>query len=194
MEAIEQLAKANQDQARELLRTADLLDIWRSVGAQPNLVGSLRMGLLVKHRDIDLHIYSDPLILADSFAAIARLAEDPNVERIEYRNLLATEECCIEWHAWYRFRGELWQLDMIHMPKGSPYDGYFERVADRMVEVLTPETRNTILRLKYQVEEGVSVAGIEYYRAVLEGGVRTWAEFSAWRAAHPLDSVWEWLP
>ena len=28
---------------------------------------------------------------------------------------------------------------MIHMPKGSAYDGYFERVADRIAAVLTDQ-------------------------------------------------------
>ncbi len=43
-----------------------------------------------------------------------------------------------------------WQIDMIHILKGSRYDGYFERVAERIATVLTPETRNTILQLKYE--------------------------------------------
>ena len=52
------------------------------VDAEINLVGSLRTGLLMKHRDIDFHIYSSPLNLADSFLAMARLAENPSIKRI----------------------------------------------------------------------------------------------------------------
>ncbi len=40
---------------------------------------------------------------------------------------------------------------MIHTPQGSAYDGYFERVADRIAAVLTDQTRETILRLKYEI-------------------------------------------
>lgn len=41
--------------------------------------------------------------------------------RIEYGNLLDTNEECLEWHAWYADADDqLWQIDMIHMPKGSP--------------------------------------------------------------------------
>lgn len=65
--------------------------------------------------------------------------------------MLATEERCLEWHAWYEDQeGELWQLDMIHIEKGSRYDGYFEEVARRISAALTDETREAILRLKWE--------------------------------------------
>ena len=44
--------------------------------------------------------------------------------------------------------GELWQMDMIHIQEGSRYDGYFERVAERISAVLTDEMRLAILKLK----------------------------------------------
>ena len=165
------------------------------MGAEPHLVGSLRTGLLMTHRDIDFHIYSSPLRVADSFAAMARLAENSRIHRIEYGNLLDTSEECLEWHAWYADADDqLWQIDMIHMPKGSAYDGYFERVADRIAAVLTDQTRETILRLKYETPETEKIMGIEYYQAVLRDGVRTYAEFEAWRAANPVTGVLEWMP
>nr|WP_255499209.1 hypothetical protein [Dysgonomonas sp. HDW5A] len=34
-----------------------------------NRVGSTRMGLLMKPRDVDFHIYTDSLDIADSFKA-----------------------------------------------------------------------------------------------------------------------------
>ena len=34
--------------------------------------------------------------------------------------------------------------------------------------------------------------GIEYYQAVLRDGVRTYAEFAAWRERHPVAGVIEW--
>jgi len=36
--------------------------------------------------------------------------------------------------------------------------------------------------------------GIEYYQAVLRDGVGTYAEFEAWRAAHPVTGILEWMP
>ena len=178
MNDILEIAAANQQRARDIIRDTDLEAIWRSVGAEPNLVGSLRTGLL-----------------ADSFAAMARLAGNPRIRRIEYGNLLDAQDQCLEWHAWYADADErLWQIDMIHMPRGSAWDGYFERVADRIAAVLTDETRRAILQIKYDTPETVKIMGIEYYQAVLRDGVRTYAEFEAWRAANPVDGILEWMP
>ena len=195
MENILDLAAANQQRAREVIRDTGLEAAWRAAGAEPNLVGSLRTGLLMKHRDIDFHIYSPSLNIADSFAAMTRIAANPRIRRIEYGNLLDTSEECLEWHAWYADADDqLWQIDMIHMPKGSAYDGYFERVADRIAAVLTDQTRETILRLKYETPETEKIMGIEYYQAVLRDGVRTYAEFEAWRVANPVEGILEWMP
>lgn len=195
MNDILEIAAANQQRAREVIRDTDLETIWRSVGAEANLVGSLRTGLLMTHRDIDFHIYSSPLRLADSFAAMARLAENSRIRSITFNNLLDAPDQCLEWHAWYADADDrLWQIDMIHMPKGSAYDGYFERVADRIAAVLTDRTRETILRLKYETPEAEKIMGIEYYQAVLRDGVGTYAEFEAWRAANPVTGILEWMP
>ena len=170
MDELLKIAAANQQRAREVIRDTDLEAIWQQVGAEPNLVGSLRTGLLMTHRDIDFHIYSSPLRLADSFAAMARLAENSRIRSITFNNLLDAPDQCLEWHAWYADADDrLWQIDMIHMPKGSAYDGYFERVADRIAAVLTDRTRETILRLKYETPEAEKIMGIEYYQAVLRG-------------------------
>ena len=57
MEHLLELAKRNQERAWEVIRQTDIINIWKSVGAEINLVGSLNMGLLMKHKDIDFHIY-----------------------------------------------------------------------------------------------------------------------------------------
>ena len=112
MKNIFEIAAANQQRAREVIRDSRLEEAWRSVGAEPNLVGSLRTGLLMKHRDIDFHIYSSPLNIADSFAAMTRIAENPRIRRIEYGNLLDAQDQCLEWHAWYADADDrLWQND-----------------------------------------------------------------------------------
>ncbi len=143
------IAKQNQEKAWQVIKNTNIIQIWEDAGAKINLVGSLRTGLLMKHRDIDFHIYSSPLNLTDSFQAMARLAENPSIKRIECANLLHTAEACIEWHAWYQNEeNELWQMDMIHIREGSRYDGYFEKVAQRISEIMTDEIRETILRMK----------------------------------------------
>lgn len=189
------LAESNQRKAHAIIAHLDIPGVWRSVGAEARLVGSLKMGLMMKHRDIDFHIYSAPLRIDDSFRAMARLAAHPEIRKIEYVNLTDTEEACIEWHATYEDDAhDLWQIDMIHILKGSRYDGYFERMAERITAALTPETKSTILRLKYETPDGEKIMGVEYYRAVLQGGVTDYAGLQAFRKSHPADGIVEWMP
>ena len=181
MEHLLELAKRNQERAWEVIRQTDIINIWKSVGAEINLVGSLNMGLLMKHKDIDFHIYTSPFRISDSFQAMARLAENPLIKRIEYGNSLDTEEQCVEWHAWFQDPdNELWQIDMIHIVKGSA--------------VLTDETRQAILKLKYETPDTVKIMGVEYYQAVIQDGVRTYAELEDWKKQHPVTGVIEWIP
>ena len=195
MNDILEIAAANQQRAREVIRDSGLEAAWRSVGAEPNLVGSLRTGLLMTHRDIDFHIYSSPLRLADSFAAMARLAENNRIRSITFNNLLDAPDQCLEWHAWYADAdAQLWQIDMIHIEAGSAYDGYFERFARRLQRALTPEMRQAVLRLKFETPDHEKISGVEIYRAVVQGGVRTRAELERWRAEHPLTGISEWMP
>lgn len=189
------ISAATEQCARKLLDDSNIIRIWEDAGAEVNIVGSLAMGLMMKHRDIDLHIYTDRLDPAADFAAMARLAANPAVVRMTYANLAATEEECIEWHAWLRDeRGDEWQLDMIHIRRGSRYDGYFERMAERIQAVMTPEQRETILRLKSETPDTEHIAGVEYYMAVIRDGIRTCRDFLRWRAAHPFDGITDWLP
>ena len=190
-----ELAKRNQQKAWEIIEDTRIVRIWEGIGAKVNLVGSLRTGLLMKHRDIDFHIYTSPLDLSASFRVMAELAENTSVKKIEYTNLLHTEEACIEWHAWYQdMEGELWQMDMIHIQEGSRYDGYFERVAERISAVLTDEMRLAILKLKYETPDTEKIMGVEYYQAVIQDGVRSYPEFEEWRRLHPVVDVVEWMP
>ena len=190
-----ELANRNQQKAWEIIEDTRIVRIWAGIGAKVNLVGSLRTGLLMKHRDIDFHIYTSPLDLSASFRAMAELAENTSVKKIEYTNLLHTAEACIEWHAWYQdMEGELWQMDMIHIQEGSRYDGYFERVAERISAVLTDEMRLAILKLKYETPDTEKIMGVEYYQAVIQDGVRSYPEFEEWRRLHPAVGVVEWVP
>ena len=190
------LAAANQRRAGEILDELRLRELWQEAGARAEVVGSLRSGLLCRHLDIDLHVYTPaPLRVEESFAVMARIARNPRIRRIEYANLLDAEDCCLEWHAQYEDRdGRVWQIDMIHMEEGSPWAGYFERVADRIAAVLTAETREAILRLKYETPEVEKIPGIVYCRAVLEGGVRDAAAFENWLETHHAEGIMKWIP
>lgn len=189
------LSKKNQKRAWEIIQDTNVIGIWESIGATVNLIGSLKLGLMGKHCDIDLHIYTSPFNQADSFKAIAQLAEHPSIKRIEYFNFLEEEDACISWHAWLEdIDGAIWHIDMIHIVQGSRYDGYFEKVAERIATILTDEMRNTIIQLKFETPDNEKIMGVEYYRAVIEGNVQTFDEFMNWRKANPVEGILEWMP
>ncbi len=189
------LSEQMQQRAHCIIRRLGIEEAWKAIAAEPHLVGSVSMGLLMKHRDIDYHINSPVLCIEESFAAVARIAAHDGVEQLSYANLVHTDEACIEWHISYRDeRDELWQIDMMHILRGSRYDGYFEWQAARIVDALTPERREAILRLKYETPAEAKIMGVEYYRAVIEGGVRDYAAFEAWRRRHPVTGIMEWMP
>lgn len=136
----------------------------------------------MKHRDIDFHVYTPRLNVAESFRAMTRLAENPRIVKTEYVNLTAEEDACLEWHAWYQSDdGNTWQIDMIHMAEGCRWDGYFEKFADRINAAAGAEERKTILRLKYETPDDAKIAGIEYYMAVLRDGIENYDDFVRWR-------------
>jgi len=188
-------AAENTRRAHKIIAALDLQRLWESIGAKVRQVGSLRMGLLAKHRDLDFHIYSDRIDLRSDFDVMGRLASCPGIERVAFGNSLDTDEACVEWHAWYRDdANEIWQIDLIHILRGSRYDGYFEQVADRIATALTDERREAILRLKFETPDELKIMGIEYYQAVIRDGIRTWNEFEAWRTTHPAEGIVEWMP
>ncbi len=190
-----ELAKQNQQAAWKILENSGIISTWQRIGATVHLVGSLKSGLLAKNRDIDLHIYSDQLSIVESFSVMQRLAEDLSLIEIQYKNLIDTEEECIEWHALYRDEdANCWKLDMIHIRKNSKYDGVVERVTTAIMEHLTPEIRRTILQIKFDIPDEVMIPGIEIYHAVFEGGVRNYDELQQWRKTNPLTNSLDWLP
>lgn len=194
MNAVE-LAEHNQLTAWKILEDTRLISAWESIRAKVNIVGSLKSGLLVKSKDIDLHIYTDKLDISESFSVMQELAERLSLKEIQYKNLIDTEEECIEWHALYEDKNkEIWKFDIIHIRKGSKYDGVVEKVTDAIIQRLTPEIRNTILEIKFDVPDDVMIPGIEIYRAVFSGGVKNYEELKQWRKTNPLTNCLDWRP
>lgn len=194
MNKIEETALQNQLDAAQVIKESGIIAAWESIGAKVNPVGSLAMGLLMKHLDIDFHIYTTVLDIKESFKAIGKICSSSSVTRMEFRNLADTSEACFEWHIWYMYKGKQWQIDMIQILEGSEFDGYFEHVAQRINAVMTPEMRKTILELKFQTPDDAHIMGIEYYQAVIADGVRTYPEFTAWRKTHPVNGIIRWCP
>ncbi len=192
---INALAIANQKKAHEIMDESGIAEIWKKAGCRVNLVGSLRMGLLASHRDIDLHVYSSGITTESSFAIVAKIAKNPKVTEIRCINGLHTDEHCIAWHVFYKADdGVIWQFDIIHIEEGTEYDGYFERMADRIAEVMTQAQKDLILRLKLATPEGKDYHGVEYYEAVIADGITTMQEFETWVIEHRKKSQYYWIP
>lgn len=193
-EEIARLALEAQERARLVLKESGIAEIWEASGFRVNLVGSLRMGLLASHRDIDLHVYSKGITEESSFAIAAKMAVNPKVTEIKCINGLHTDEHCIAWHIYYNYEGETWQFDIIHIEEGSEYDGYFELMADRIQAVMTGEQRDTILRLKFETPENCDFHGVEYYEAVIADGVSSLEELENWIVEHRKKPPYYWIP
>lgn len=193
--SIRTYAEARRKRAFEVLRASRIADTWREAGCRVSLVGSLRMGLLVRHRDIDLHVYSPHLTTGESFRIMARVAADERVAELRCINGLHTDEHCVAWHVRYRADdGQNWQFDIIHIEEGTRYDGFFERMADRIVQVASPRQTDTILRLKYETPEGEEIHGVEYYEAVIADGVQTLDELRRWLPVRRAREPYYWMP
>ncbi len=195
MESVLDTADRMQERARTVIAETDVRELWTSIGATVNLIGSLKTGLLINNRDIDFHIYTDPFNLADSFSVMARLAENSRIQSIQYTNQLEAADKCIEWHAFYKDQdGYTWQIDMIHILNESPFAGYFENVADRISEVLTRETREAILKIKNSIPAEQKVMGISIYKAVIQDGIRDVDSFLKWNENQPEPGIVSWIP
>ena len=152
-----------QARAREVLAESGVAGILKDAGLRVNLIGSLKMGLLAAHRDIDMHVYSANVTTDFSFSVMAKVASNERVTEIKCINGLHTDERCVAWHVFYKASdGELWQFDIIHIEAGSQYDGFFERMASRICEVMTDEQRDTILKLKFDTSGMRDYHGVDY--------------------------------
>lgn len=189
------LSRNRQDRAHSIIRNLQLTERWQAAGADIHIVGSLRTGLLMNHLDMDFHIYSPQPSPETDFALMAGIATCPGIRSIQYVNLLDTSEACLEWHVLYEdTERDTWQIDMIHIRRGSIYDGHFEKVADRITEILSPEERRTILKLKYQTPDSMKIGGIEYCRAVIDGHVRTFEQLLRYIETRPAEGIIDWMP
>lgn len=188
-------AKANQTKALMVMRESGIVQTWEEAGCRVNLIGSLRMGLLVKNRDIDLHVYSSGITEDSSFAIAAKMSKLPGVTEITSINGLHTEEHCMAWHVKYQSQeGEIWKFDIIHIEEATEYDGFFEKMAERITQVMSETHRDTILRLKFETPEEEVIHGVEYYEAVISDGIKTLGELREWVADHRKKQNYYWIP
>ena len=182
-----------QDTAYKIIDELKIIKTWEKFGAKVNLVGSLKMGLLVKHKDIDFHIYTEELNPDLAFSIINEFKKSPKVKNVEYINLSDKEDCCLEFHLFFEDDNfQIWQIDMINIKNGSRYDGHFEKIAEKIIKQMTEEQKQIIWNLKYQTPETEKIHGMEYYKAVIQDNIKTFDEFLGWRKSHKFSGIIEW--
>lgn len=184
------------ERAYRVMAQSGIVETLKRYGCKVNVIGSVAMGLIASHKDIDLHVYSKGVTTTGSFAVMAEIADNPAVTEIICINGLHTDERCIAWHINYRCSdGEMWKFDIIHIEEGSRYDGFFEKMAERIKGRLTPELRELILELKFSTPDDMKISGVEYYEAVIADGVGTLPALYEWVEQHRANPRSEyWIP
>ncbi len=186
-------SQQNQKRAWEVVRKSRLVPLWEGIGAKVNLVGSLKIGVLAKHLDIDFHIYTPELKLGQSFDIMAQITENLEAKSCQFINLSETQEECFEWHlTCLDTENKLWQIDIIQIKQGSKYDGHFENIAEKIKSLMTEEQKQTILKLKFETPENIKISGMEYYKAVIQDNVKNIDELLKWKGKHQFSGIIEW--
>lgn len=192
---INKYAEDLRAKALDVLELSGVRAVWETSGCRVNLVGSVRMDLMGRHRDIDLHVYSSGITEDKSFAVAAKMSALPGVTEITAINGLHTSEHCMAWHVHYRSpEGEFWKFDIIHIESGTTFDGFFENMADRILAVMNPVQHDTILRLKFDTPDDELIRGVEYYEAVIADGVTTLDDLRSWLKSHRAKEPYYWVP
>ena len=181
--------------AAKVLRDSKVLEAWESIGGKVRGVGSFRSDLMMKNRDIDLHVYTDALDVSRSLAALGPVIAAGKTIGLTYINGAGTDEHCLEWHLrLLDADGNEWKIDMIQILAGTKYDGVMEDVAEAVVDAATPEVRKRILALKNECPDDLKICGIEFYKAVIGDGVNSWRQFLKWRKGNPPETLIAWSP
>lgn len=183
-----------QEAAASILEELRLVERWSEIG-KPVSVGARSYGLMVAP-DIDLEIFFDGEPPIESgFGILTACATHPNTTSARFANLLDGPDEGIYWQLRYRHEGEEWKIDMWTLRHDHP-GPLSSWMVDPMQAALTDETRSTILNLKQGLTDrpDLRCGSIHVYRAVLEDGVTSLDEFSAWRARNDTDSLTSWVP
>lgn len=187
-------AEHRRERALRIIQELGLLRRWSRRGS-PVIVGAIRHGLVVA-LDIDMEVYSEHPRIEHGFEVMSEVARLPGVWKIRFTNQLDDDDDPgLYWQIRYRDQeGEVWNVDSWLLGHDHPYAHGAERFADAMAKALTDETRRAILEIKESLQGEEVVRGIDIYRAVLEGGVRSPSEFRCWVAEHRSSGLVLWMP
>jgi hypothetical protein len=193
-------AREKQQNGQALLEALGLMGMWRQVGS-PIVVGSLRTGLMVDN-DIDLIVHVDRAEVAACFGLLRALAiKEDLVEVIYFENKLNTPFPSLFCEVGCRFRGEKWSVQMSVVGVTCPQARYPEELAEALLKTLDDNQRRLILRIKeerlrrFGPCHGATpgrIESIDLYRAVLDGGAKSYDECAAWIERNQRMGVYRW--
>ncbi len=165
----------------------DLISRWNVYG-DTFIVGSVALDLVVRP-DIDLEIFSDTASARDGFTIMRDLADLPKIRGVGFNNDRHAPAAGLYWKLKYELTADqvwtvdMWLFDRPRLPRSATAN------VEPLRRALTDETRDTILAIKEEAAACSSRAhGHWLYRAVLNEGVRTYAEYTAWIGD---QDVWE---
>lgn len=187
-------SKHNIKRAHKIIKLINIEEILKDF--EVNLVGSLKTELLMDRLDIDFHIYSKTFSIEKSLQAITDIAKNERVIELIYRNLIDEDDRCLEYHLTYLDESnDKWHIDIIHILNDSKYKYKFERVAEKINKVMTEEIRKTILEIKHEaLKRGLSIKGIEVYKAVIEDKIKNIDDFLIWLKKEEKQNIMLWEP
>ncbi len=191
-----QRANELQAKARVVLQKTGIQSVWNKVG-KTYLVGSMRFGLMASP-NIDLETYVEKPDPRDGFDVMREIASLPGITQVSYFNYLSTEDPGLYW--WFEYvdeDGVAWDFDNWLIPFSHPNAGMADAFAAAMSAKLTPEARETILKIKLTAKKSDIVEkprGIDIYKAVLRDGISTFDAFKTWLEANPAVPMETWCP
>lgn len=185
-----------QKRAYQIVAETRILELWKKVG-KTYLVGSMRFGLMTVP-NIDMEIYVEKPDVREGFAVMSEIALLSGVVRIQYHNFLSTADPGLYWRVDYEDgEGVLWDFDNWLVPFDHPQAGMADAFATAMTRTLTQDLRRMILGIKSAIAgwgPEKKPRGIDIYKAVLEGGVRSEEEFVRWQIQNPPEPMETWRP
>ncbi|MEN6435666.1 MAG: hypothetical protein ABFD58_07620 [Anaerolineaceae bacterium] len=180
--------------AQEILCDLHLLERWGAFGT-PVLVGAVAYGLVVAP-DIDMEIFCDEPKIEDGFKVLEACAQNPHVRSARFANKLDEADMGLYWQLRYLHEtGQEWKIDMWSARRDHP-GPLSSSLVEPMKQALTDETRQAIVELKEQVllDATINCGSILLYRAVMDDGIRTLAQFKDWLSCNQSDALTFWTP
>jgi hypothetical protein len=180
---------ALQDQARQVLADLDLAALTADAG--PLLVTGSFVSGLMSWPEVDVMVHVGPdFAPPDVMGLLARIVARPEITGLDYRDergpRCVTGEVRDErYHVTLTVgRAGRWQIDLTLWLHDLHRN--VTRWHEELRERITAEQRITVLRLKdhwhRQPAYPEQVSGLDIYTAVIDDGIRTLKEFSAWLA------------